>query len=391
MKNLILGYKRGWNKWQCLERALRSIGQEVDVVTEDFDKIVGPYDRIFTVAESLLPLHAKLEKKWELNNVSEKAADILSDKKKMDDFCSIIGLQDLIPYSVIPTNPGDLDRYENLPFIVKPVIGSGGKSGGLNYISFRNKKEFLLSIGTSEFFTNNKTGWKDSEFNNRINHYMVQDQLPIEAILWGPYYYVNENGGLRNVLWVKGRVALGKIDEYKFETKPIEFISVDEQDVPTDVKQIAKNFFERLVVSLHLRNMFFSGPDFYKWDNNVKIIDCNPRIGQGLQQMDDVHNNTIVPRILKGKPFSYNKQILWKISDLKPGKIKSVKDLSHVEEYLVATNNRLKPGREISKFNHLITEGTPKISLLITGTNESDMLKTYQTVNKQLQECIEYY
>jgi hypothetical protein len=57
----------------------------------------------------------------------------------------------------------------------------------------------------------------------------------------------------------------------------------------------------------------------------------------------------------------------------------------------VATNNRLKPGREISKFNHLITEGTPKISLLITGTNESDMLKTYQTVNKQLQECIEYY
>ena len=53
MRNLILGYKRGWNKWQCLERALKSIGQEADVVTEDFDKIVGPYDRIFTVAESL--------------------------------------------------------------------------------------------------------------------------------------------------------------------------------------------------------------------------------------------------------------------------------------------------------------------------------------------------
>ena len=82
MKNLILGYKRGWNKWQCLARALRSIGQEVDVVIKDFDKIEGPYDRIFTVAESLLPIQAKLEKEWGLNNVSEKAADILSDKVK---------------------------------------------------------------------------------------------------------------------------------------------------------------------------------------------------------------------------------------------------------------------------------------------------------------------
>ncbi len=56
MKNLIIGYKRGKNKWKCLSRALRNINQEVDVVTEDFDKIKGPYDRIFTVAESLLPI-----------------------------------------------------------------------------------------------------------------------------------------------------------------------------------------------------------------------------------------------------------------------------------------------------------------------------------------------
>ena len=57
----------------------------------------------------------------------------------------------------------------------------------------QNKKEFLLSIGTTEFFTNNVKGWKDSKFNNRLNYYMAQEQLPLEAILWGPYYYVNEN------------------------------------------------------------------------------------------------------------------------------------------------------------------------------------------------------
>ena len=390
MKNLILGYKRGWNKWECLSRALKNIGQEVDVVTEDFDKIEGPYDRIFTVAESLLPIQAKLEKEWGLKNLSKKAADILSDKAKMDAWCNIIGLQSLIPFSVIPTNSGQLDRFKESPFIIKPVIGSGGKPKALNYISFKNKKEFLLSIGDSSFFTDNKTGWKDSKFNNLQNYYMAQEQLPTEAIIWGPYYYVNESGILKNVLWVRGKVVLSPIDEYRFETKPVEFISVDEQDVPTDVKYYANNFYDRLVATLYLRNMFFSGPDFYKWDNNVKMIDCNPRIGQGLQQMDDVHNNTIVPRILKGKPLSYNNQILWKIADLKPGKIKSVKDLSHLKEYLVTTNNKLISGMEIPKFVHLISE-VAKISLLITGTNESDMLKTYQTVNKQLQECIEYY
>ncbi len=389
MRNLILGYRRGWNKWECLSRALKSIGQEVDVVTEDFDKIVGPYDRIFTVAESLLPIQAKLEKEYGLNNLSEKAADILSDKAKMDAWCGIIGLQSLIPFSVIPTSSGQLDRFEETPFIIKPVIGSGSKSGGLNYISFKNKREFLLSIGDTKFFTDNKEGWQDSKFNNCINRYMAQEQLPSEAVLWGPYYYVNESGILKNVLWVKGKVAYNQIDEYRYETKPIEWMSFKEQDVPTDIKKLANNFFERLVASLHLRNMFFSGPDFYKWDNNVKMIDCNPRIGQGLQQMDDVHNNTMVPRILESKPFDYKKQIYWVMADLKPGKIKSVKDLSHLEEYLVSTNHKLKSGMEIPKFSHITSSG--RTALLITGTNESDMLKTYQTVNNQLQECIEYY
>ena len=385
MKNLILGYKRGKNKWQCLQKAL----ENCDVVTEDFDKIEGPYDRIYTVAESLLPLQATLEKKWGLNNLSEKAADILSDKAKMDAWCGIIGLQNLIPFSVIPTNPGQLDRFKESPFIIKPIIGSGSKPGGLNYISFKNKKEFLLSIGTSEFFTNNKTGWKDSEFNNRINQYMAQEQLPTEAEIWGPYYYVNENGILKNVLWVRGKVAYSQIDEYRYETKPVEWMSFKEQDVPTDIKQLANNFFERLIGSLHLRNMFFSGPDFYKWDNNVKMIDCNPRIGQGLQQMDDVHNNTMIPRILENKPFDYKKQIYWVMADLKPGKIKNVRDLSHLKEYLVVTNYKLKPGMEIPNFHHLVSLN--RTALIITGTNESDMLKTYQTVNNQLQECISYY
>ena len=65
MKNLILGYPRGRHRFQCLETALDSC----DIVTENFDKIKGPYDRIFTISESLLPIQAKLEKQWGLKNV----------------------------------------------------------------------------------------------------------------------------------------------------------------------------------------------------------------------------------------------------------------------------------------------------------------------------------
>jgi hypothetical protein len=378
MKNLILGYKRGWNKWECLSRALKSIGQEVDVVIKDFDKIEGPYDRIFTVAESLLPIQAKLEQLYGLTNVSTEAADVLSDKKKMDDFCMTIGLQHLIPYSVIPTSPEHLDYWDDKPFIIKPVIGSGGKAENLNYIFFKNKKEFIESEDTL-FFDKNKTGWKDSRFNNSINHYMVQDKLPDEAELWGPYYYVNESGVLKNLLWVRGKCREGR---------NVEFMSFDKKDVPKDIVYESNNFFERVVATLRLKNMFFSGPDFYKWNNNIKMIDCNPRIGQGLQQIDDVHNNTIVPKILQNKTFSYDKQIYWVLSNLKPGTIKSVSDISHIK-YLSKANWELKPGMIIPKVQHICMSGFRQ-AFVIEGTNESDMRKTYQTINKQLQDCITY-
>ena len=83
--------------------------------------------------------------------------------------------------------------------------------------------------------------------------------------------------------------------------------------------------------------------------------------------------------------------MLWKISKLKPGKIKSVKDVSHLKEYWCKTNNdRLRPGETILEDTHIVSERVPRISFLITGANESDMRKTYQTVNSKLQDCIIY-
>jgi hypothetical protein len=385
MRNLIIGYNRGKNKWQCLTRALKSINQEVDVVTEDFDKIVGPYDRIFTVAESLLPIQAELEQLYGLTNLTPEAAEILSDKKKMDDFCIDIGLKEFIPDSVIPTLPEDLDIFKDRPFIMKPTIGSGIKhQGNIDYVSFNNKKDFLLSIDSS-FFTKNKKGFRDEKFNNRLNRYMAQEQLGLEAEIWGPYYY-----GTKCLFWSKSKIRFVKIDEYSYEVKPLEWMSVPTSEVPVVVQDKCTYFMNKMIEKLKIKNMFFSGPDFYKWGSDLKMIDANPRIGQGLQILDDIHNNKVISNILLGIPMTFKKHYLWSIATLKPGKIKSVKDLSHLKDYLVKTNWKIKPGMEIPEFQHLVMGGFRQ-AFIVEGTNESDMRKIYQTINNQLQECIEYF
>ena len=385
MKNLILGYERGRNKWETIHRALLDIGQDADIVLEDFDKIEGPYDRIITVAESLLPIQAELEKKWGINNLSIESANILSDKKLMDDFCISIGLEDLIPDNVIPKSPSDLDIFKDRPFIIKPTIGSGTKQQrSFDYVTFNNQKDFMQTVDDS-FFEDNKKGYTNTTFNNRTSYYMAQEQLPIEADLYAAYYYKKTS-----IFWVKSKVAVNKIDEYSYETRTISWMSIPTDAVPIDVKAEAQMFIDSITDELQLKNMFFSGPDYYKWGSNIKLIDANPRIGQGLQIMNSMNGYKIIPNVLLEKPFSIKNHFLWKISTLKPGKIKSISDTSHLSEHLARTNRKVKPDMIIPEFQHTQMAGFRQ-ALYIKGTNESDMLKTYKTVNAQLQDCIEYY
>ena len=127
---------------------------------------------------------------------------------------------------------------------------------------------------------------------------MAQEQLPDHSTLWGPYGYVNDKQEFKILLWVRGKTAHNQISQYSYETKGSGWMSFDVKDVPKDVIETADNFFNKLITSLNLKNMFFSGPDFYTWENTIKYIDCNPRLGQGLQQMDDIHRNEIIPKVL---------------------------------------------------------------------------------------------
>ena len=393
MKNLILGFKRGSNKWKGFSEALESVGQKVDVVIEDFDSIDGPYDRIWSMAESLLPLQAKLEKKYGIENVSEKAADILSDKKKMDDFCVSIGLKNMIPFSVIPTKLEDLNSFEKSPFIIKPVIGSGTKQNydtSIDYISYKDKKDFMKSVPCNLLFHLNKLGFPDEKFNNRINFYMAQEHLPHQKF-YAPYIHVNEHSEIKFLFWVEANVVNNIIDDFRFESRPTDFMVVDK--IPPDVKDLANFFFKSIVDELKLKNFFFAGPDFYYSPHlPIKIIDCNPRIGQGLQILNEVHNKEILPKIILNQPFELKIKFWWAQANIKPGIVKEIKDMSHLKEYFLSTNPEIEPGTIIPKFSSGSTPAMSnvRIGLKIPGKNKSDMLETYRTVNQQIQECIVY-
>lgn len=400
MKNLILGYPRGSNKWQGLADALEQCDQDAEIVVDKFDEIEGPYGRIWTMAESLLPLQAKLEQEWNINNVSIKAAEILSDKKRMDDFCIEEGLESLIPKSVIPTSLKDFKIFKGGPFIIKPVVGSGTKQDldhRIHYMTYHNVDSFVKDTYSELLFQVNKTGFVDEEFGGRINYYMAQEYLPHKK-LYAPYVYVNERGSITKIFWVVGNIETHNIDQNRFESKPVDFMSIDYMDAPKDVISACEFYFETIVSELGIKSMFFAGPDFYYEDGlPIKVIDCNPRIGQGLQILNELNDNKILSSLLQvrspGQVVDYNIQthLLWKNAQLKPGKIKAIKDYSHLKKFITSTSlDGLHPGDIIEEFANTPAAVMPKVSLKIPGNTQTDMLETFRSVSEQIQSCIVY-
>ena len=394
MKNLVLGYPRGFNKWQVMADALTRCNQSVDIVTSNFDEIKGPYDKIWTMAESLFPLQAKLEKKWNVKNISSRTAEILSDKKQMDDFCASLGIAPLIPKSVIPTKIQDFDIFSGKSFIIKPTIGSGTKQDykhKIDYISYNNIDSFIDDAYSDLLFKVNETGFVDNNFGGRINFYMAQEYLPHKK-LYAPYVYVNQCGSIRNIFWVEGNIETNVIDKNRFESKPIDFMSINSTDVPKDVVASSEFYFQTIVDELNIKSMFFAGPDFYyETGLHTRVIDCNPRIGQGLQILNELNGNNILTALLENRQFDIDNHILWKNADLKPGTIKEIKDYSYLKKYITSTSlNTLLPGDVVKEFNNTPAVAAPKLSLKIPGKTRTDMYETYRSVSDELQACIVY-
>jgi hypothetical protein len=368
-----------------MKKALESLGQSVTVVTDNFDNIEGSFDRIWTLSESLLPVQAQLELKWGINNLSVSAADTLTDKKKFDDFCTKIGLGDLVPKSVIPTKEEDLFDGN---IVVKPTVGSGAKLDGFSYTSYYSIQD-MLDNAPQDFFDINKTGFKDPNFNNVLGYYMVQEFLPEYSELYAPYYYIDGDGKPQYLFGVKLTTKRTNYGNAKFMVIPkwIETIPFDE--IPTEVSQHFDTFVEYVADVLGVKNMFLSGPDYYFYDGIVKMIDCNPRIGQGLQIMDKIHDYKLLPSIISGNMIEIEKHFVWGNTELKPGKIKNIADHSHLKKHFSETSHELFSGKEILDQTN-VADNLFQHCLVVSAKEKPDTLEAYRAIRNELQDCIEY-
>lgn len=386
MKHLILSYERGGHRRRVMKAALEELGHTVTAVTSDFNNITEKHDRIWTLAESLLPVQAKYDKLWSIGDMSMSAANVLTNKKSFDDFCNRIGLEEIVPKSIIPLSPDDI--FDG-PSIIKPTIGSGTKRDGIAYSSFYSKEELLMNL-PDNFFEVNRTGYRDPNFNNCLTHYMIQEKLPFESVIYAPYYYIDNNSNGKVLFWARGKLKRLVTNNNQFLDHPGSFHVVPEDEVPAKTVECVNTLFEYITDFLQVKNIFFSGPDFYHYDNKVKYIDCNPRIGQGVQLANDIQTGYL-KQIISGEDVELKTRWLWHTADLKPGKIKSIGDYSHLEKYIVKeTSRELTPGTIVPEQSN-ISDSFFNFCFLITDKDEPDMYKTYRAVQSEFQSLIEYY
>jgi len=384
MNNLILGYKRGYYRCQAIQTALAKFQQKSTIITDedDFEKIEGNYDRIFTMSESLLPLQYKLEQQLGINNLTKESVEILTNKFKMDEYARSLGFT-ITPKSVLPENAEDLNAFGDKPVFVKPVVGSGTKDQHHNfpYTAFKNKDELLKHVSFNT--------WIDKDFNNTQNQLMVQEHLPDNSEIYALYAYVNSSGRVTPLYWCKGIIMVNNRTETHWQPRNYSFEGIPTNEVPGKIKHTVTYFYQKLVDGLKIKNLSMVA-DFYYFDDTIKFIDLNPRIGQGMVMYDGLCDNEFLPNVFAEMPLPEFKRHLWKETKLKAGTIKSVGDYKSVEGAGVASNFHLHDGVVIPE-EYCLSSQDFHFSLFVSGKEKTDMYETYRSSHNQLQACIEYY
>lgn len=385
MNNLILGYKRGIYRCKSIQTALSKFQQKSTIITDEdnLDNIEGNYDRIFTMSESLLPLQYKLEQKLGINNLTKESVEILTNKFKMDEYARSLGFT-ITPKSVLPQKAEDLNIFGDQSVFVKPVIGSGTKDQHHNfpYTGFKNKEEALKHV---KFNT-----WIDEGFNNMQNQLMVQEYLPDHSKIYALYAYANSSGKITPLYWVKGdNVKVINKTENHWQPRNHIFEGIPENEVPEKVKHTVIHFYQKLIDGLKIKNLLMVA-DFYYFDDTIKFIDLNPRIGQGMVMYDDLCDNEFLPSVFAEMPLPEFKRHLWKETNLKAGTIKSVGDYKSIEGADLASNWFLQDGVVIPE-EYYMSSQVFHFSLFVSRKEKTDMYETYRSSHEQLQSCIEYY
>lgn len=390
------------------------------VVSKKFDiieitKEITSCDKIFCVSENLFPIQAQLESYYGISNMSAFAAEVFSNKQKLDDFCRTIGLANNVPKSITPTFHNQLDIFNNKEFFTKPDIGTGSNSFYpksdqntpiIEYRRWNNKHHFLSHLSNlnyhNNFFEINKTGIQNENFNYIPCKIMAQEYYWSEEPSISPYGYI-KNGKVNCLFYVRNaKVKYGDILD--FNKNPIEqhsnskksdiakdmaVWSIPVEQVDDEQHKVMYNYIQTIVDKLKVKEIYFAGPDFHISDDKLIAIDFNTRVGQFINILDKLPGNNIFNNIGNNKEPEITNHLLWGCTQLKPGIIKEIKNIEVVERYFNYLNKKLKVEMEIPEFQNLQNKKF-NVNLNITGKSQQELFDNYKDANQLLQNCITY-
>lgn len=364
------------------------------------------FDSIFSTSENLLPVQSLLERFFNIENINDDAARILSNKFELSEFCRKIGLENFVPQSVIPTAEVDFHAL-NGPVITKPDIGTGHNSfftefGHLDYRVWNCSMDiynYLLEQDLlADFLKINREGKKTDRFNNKPCRIMIEEFIPSHIPTLCPCGYYKE-GKLLIPFFVQNIKVLENqsLDPLPFDLRSLHqsglpigrfgdfaVMTTDTSSVePLQMQQIHR-FLESMLSALNIRELFFSGPDFHFFEGEMKIVDFNPRVGHFFNLLDAANNGLLYENTLGGKNQPLNKShLLWstltgaETTKIDPELLKQM-DAKFVVDS-VSHDIHIDP----PQFRYL--QSRPKSpQVIIAGENVSQLLERYKTINNGL-------
>jgi len=376
---------------------------------------VSTCSAVWCVSENLLPLAAKIEKIFNIHNISESAANILSNKYEFDQLCVKIGHSSFVPKSIIPKSLNDLYYFGNSPILVKATCGAGGNvffpgdnqnNPRFEFRRWNNVSQFIQYMRAENlldhFFYINSNGIQKNNFSMKKAYFLVQEFCPTNDPCFVTTGFVR-NGKVEISLLSKMAKAPILYDHKKSvidNHAPSEIITRDSaiwtitpSEISPNVYSKIYNFLQDIIDELKISTMFFSGPDFHISGEELKAIDFNPRPSGWLNLINDKMGMTLIPSIITGGFTNFSmlpNYYLWGCLHARSGVIKNFQPPQSLLQNFNTENSKIGNGTNVPEYINLQNKNF-NINVTITSDSQKKLIADYETANQLFQDSIEYY
>ncbi len=348
-------------------------------------------DKVFCVSENLIPVQSELEKYFGISNISNLASKVLSNKFELHKFCMSNQLENFCPKTIIPCSEEMLDVFSG-KVIVKPDIGTGSnrflpnKFCDLEYKvwdSARDLISFLKKLDLADlFFQINKESIKINRFNYKPCKMLVQSFITNDVPVYAPCG-LYKNGVAKISFFVKTNPALVNYSKGMADVGNKEVYSVPVHEVPQEILSKSKVFIEKLLTSLNVKEIFFSGPDIYPSKGSFYAIDFNPRPGHFFNLIDKINNGSVFESTWSGKRADIFKNLHWKAIKVDQTDVTSLNWIQRYISCIPPEARNFKVGDSLPRYPTL--QSNPRaIQLMVSGDSDLDIRNKLDQISNEI-------